>query len=200
MHLIKKIIRSPMTMYKLLRNEFFIKLYLKYKNVSYGKNCFFNGFPLIRMTRLGSINIGNNVVINSDVFSNPLGLNHKTVLSIVGEHGQITIGDNSGISGASIVSMKKIEIGKNVNIGVNSCIWDTDFHSNKPLNEKEELVKSSSVKIHDNVFIGANTTILKGVTIGSGAVVAAGSIVVKNVRPKTLVAGNPAEEKKTIQN
>ncbi|ARV28009.1 DapH/DapD/GlmU-related protein, partial [Vibrio anguillarum] len=46
----------------------------------------------------------------------------------------------------------------------------------------------------DNASIGANTTILPGVTIGEGALVGAGSVVTKDVKPFTIVAGNPARE------
>ena len=49
------------------------------------------------------------------------------------------------------------------------------------------------VIIESNVWIGCNVTILKGVTIGDNAIVGAGSVVTKNVRPNTVVVGNPAK-------
>lgn len=49
-------------------------------------------------------------------------------------------------------------------------------------------------KVNDNVLIGANATILGSITIGKGAQVAAGSLVLKDVPPRTMVAGSPAKE------
>ncbi len=65
---------------------------------------------------------------------------------------------------------------------------DRDYHK---FNSNTEEIKP--VKIGDNVWIGCNSIILKGITIGNGAVVAAGSIVTKDVPPKVLVGGNPAK-------
>ncbi len=55
-----------------------------------------------------------------------------------------------------------------------------------------EDVTSAPVLIEDDVWIGFNATILKGVRIGKGAVVAAGAVVTKEVPPFAIVAGNPA--------
>ena len=49
-------------------------------------------------------------------------------------------------------------------------------------------------KVNDNVLIGASATILGNISIGKGAQVAAGSLVLKNVPPRTMVAGSPAKE------
>lgn len=48
------------------------------------------------------------------------------------------------------------------------------------------------IKVCDNVYIGSNSLIMPGVTIGEGSLVAAGSVVTKSVAPKTVVGGNPA--------
>ena len=60
-------------------------------------------------------------------------------------------------------------------------------------------VVSAPIVIGDHVFIGARSIILKGVTIGEKAIVAAGSVVVKDVPPLTIVAGNPAKVIKKMQ-
>jgi len=58
--------------------------------------------------------------------------------------------------------------------------------------------EAKSVLIGDRVWIGSRNVILPGVTIGDNAVIAAGSVVVKDVAPNTLVAGNPAKHIKNI--
>lgn len=50
------------------------------------------------------------------------------------------------------------------------------------------------IEVMDNVFIGSNATILSDIRIGPNAIVAAGSVVTKDVKPNTVVAGNPAKE------
>ncbi len=93
-----------------------------------------------------------------------------------------------------------IEIGDNTFIGMNTIIMDTDGH---PLEhtERNKLAppKTFPVRVGCNVFIGANVTILKGVTVGDCAVIAAGSVVTKNIPAHTVHAGNPARAIKSLQ-
>ena len=102
---------------------------------------------------------------------------------------------------------ERIEIGSYCLISWNVGIADSDFH---PLEPAQRLIdaralapflenrparpplRTAPVVIADNVWIGMNATILKGVTIGENSVVAAGSVVSKSVPPNTVVAGNPA--------
>lgn len=60
--------------------------------------------------------------------------------------------------------------------------------------------KTGCIEIMDNVFIGANSTILSNVKIGPNAIVAAGSVVTKDVPENTVVAGNPAKVIGTFDN
>ena len=69
--------------------------------------------------------------------------------------------------------------------------------ANRPL-KKKYPEKFASVVINKGAWIGAGATILSGVTIGECALVSAGAVVIKDVPPFTLVAGNPAKVKKTI--
>ena len=84
---------------------------------------------------------------------------------------------------------ENITIGNKVFIGENVIIRDSDNHSFKGKN----CVNTKKIIIEDNVWIGDNSIILKGVTIGAGAVVGAGSVVTKNVPKNCVVAGNPAK-------
>ena len=54
------------------------------------------------------------------------------------------------------------------------------------------------VMIEDDVWIGCNAIILRGVTIGAKSIVGAGSVVTQNVPPSVLVAGNPAQIIKSV--
>jgi acetyltransferase-like isoleucine patch superfamily enzyme len=132
----------------------------------------------------------------------------------IGRHGQCTIGDFTLLNGALIMAEERIDIGSYCLISWNVGIADSDFH---PLEPAQRLIdaqalapffkdrparprlKTAPVKIGDNVWIGMNAVILKGVIIGDNSVVAAGSVVTKSVPPNTIVAGNPAAAVKTFQ-
>jgi acetyltransferase-like isoleucine patch superfamily enzyme len=121
----------------------------------------------------------------------------------VGKGAHLSIGKNVGISSTGIVCHHKITIGDNVRIGGNTVIYDTDFHSlNKThrLNGKldKEHTKTKPIIIKNNVFIGAHSTILKGVEIGENSIVGACSVVVKNIPDNEIWAGNPAKKIRTI--
>lgn len=117
---------------------------------------------------------------------------HRGVkLSVWGNecHSTLVIGDNTAVGDRTeIHAGKLVEIGSGCNIAWDVCIMDRDYHK---FNSHIEEIKP--VKIGNNVWIGCSCLILKGVTIGDGAVVAAGSVVTKDVAPKTLVGGNPAK-------
>jgi acetyltransferase-like isoleucine patch superfamily enzyme len=74
-------------------------------------------------------------------------------------------------------------------------IIDTDFHNHYSDGIINDAIKP--VIMEDSVWIGCNVTVLKGVRIGNGAIIAAGSVVTKDVSPKSLVGGNPARLIKT---
>lgn len=82
-----------------------------------------------------------------------------------------------------------ITIGRNVAISDNFTIWDSDAHS---IVGKEDSM-TLPIVIGDRVWIGANVTVLKGVTIGDGAVIAAGSVVNKDIPAYCMAAGVPAK-------
>lgn len=59
--------------------------------------------------------------------------------------------------------------------------------------EKIEAYSNGRIKINDDVWIGMNSIIMSGVTIGKGAIIAAGSVVTKDVEPYAIVGGNPCK-------
>jgi acetyltransferase-like isoleucine patch superfamily enzyme len=85
-----------------------------------------------------------------------------------------------------------IVIGRRCLIGPGVQVYDSDFHAVDPLDRRRSTGKTEAVRIGDDVFVGTNALILKGVQIGNGAVVGAGSVVTGDVPAGTVVAGNPA--------
>lgn len=83
-----------------------------------------------------------------------------------------------------------IQIGRDCLIGPGVQIYDSDFHALDQLN-RQAPPERGAVGIGDRVFIGASVIICKGVSIGDGAVIGAGSVVVSDVLPRVVVAGNP---------
>jgi acetyltransferase-like isoleucine patch superfamily enzyme len=118
------------------------------------------------------------------------------VFNIATAGGEIVIGDNVGISGATINATRSIRIGNNVLIGSGCLITDTDSHPinwHDRINNLNEKTANSPVVIEENVFIGARSIILKGVTIGRNSVIGAGSVVVKSIPENCIAGGNPAK-------
>ena len=156
----------------------------------------FLGRTIIRAYDRGAIEIGRNVIFNSRVNVNLVGLVGPTILC-ASKGAKIRIGDESGFSSVVINSRGAITIGSNVKVGGNVRIFDHDFHPiewqarRRPEDSSKTRVRP--VVIEDDVFIGTNTIVLKGTHIGARSVVAAGSVVFGlNVPPDSLVKGNPA--------
>jgi acetyltransferase-like isoleucine patch superfamily enzyme len=79
-------------------------------------------------------------------------------------------------------------------VGGNASIVDTDFHPLTPEGRAKDINAGAAapIVIKDDVFVGMDALVMKGVTIGAGAVVGAGSVVTQDVPPRTVMAGNPA--------
>jgi len=178
------------------------KAYLKIKGVEIGKTVALYGFPRVNRAKGGKIIIGNNVALCSTCEGNPLGVNHRVILSVIYPESEIIIGDDTGISGTTICAAKSVKIGRNCLIGANVTIPDYDFHSVIPegrrYNTNIEEIGCASVVVEDNVWLGMNVIILKGVVVGQNSVVAAGSVVTKSIPSNCIAGGNPAKVLKMI--
>lgn len=105
--------------------------------------------------------------------------------------GRLELGNNTVVnSGCYLDNRRGIFIGKNVSIAHDVKIYTLGHEIDDPFFR----LKGASVKIHDNVVIFANSLIMPGVEIGEGAVIYPGSVVVKHVKPYSVVGGNPARE------
>lgn len=88
-------------------------------------------------------------------------------------------------------------------IGGNCKIIDNDFHPvdiSSRNSDIKEKIGTKPIKIGKNCFIGCNSIILKGTTLGDGCVVGAGAVVCGNFEENSIIAGNPAKVIKKINN
>lgn len=174
----------------------YFKLFMKFNKVQFGKNLNLYGVPVIFKKKGSQLLIGENCSIKSSFFSNLIGLNHRTIIVTRTEEAKIKIGDNVGISGATIYARKGITIGDNTLIGGNSKIIDNDFHpieiEARNIDDKA-MIRSKEVIIGENCFIGCNSIILKGTQIGNGSLVGAGSVVSGKFPDNAIIVGNPAK-------
>ncbi len=134
--------------------------------------------------------------------------------------GSVSIGNNTFIGRSRLVCATRIEVGSDVLIAWGCTIVDHDSHSIDWKQRAEDVarwregmrisvaeaaalkdwqnVPMAPVRIGDKAWIGFNSIILKGVTIGEGAVVGAGSVVTADVPAWTVVGGNPARVIKQV--
>lgn len=170
---------------------FRLKLWLN--NVTFGKNVTSAGSVarLLVSKSAAYVKIGNNVAFNN--YDGP-SLNSKCCLQIK-DGGRLCIGDNSGFNGAYIYCSTSVSVGNWVKIGGGSMIIDSDFHPLDFNNRRHGFdgMKRSPVIIEDDVFVGTQCIICKGVTIGKRSIIAAGSVVVKDVPEDEVWGGNPAQ-------
>jgi acetyltransferase-like isoleucine patch superfamily enzyme len=175
-----------------LFSTFFSKIIFILKGIKFERGNSFYGVPIISRVPFSSIRIGVNNTFRSDKSSNLIGVNHKCIISTHKKDATIQIGDNCGFSGVTIGASEKIIIGNHVLCGANSVITDFDWHSTRYSSGSKPVI------IHDNVWLGLNTVVLKGVEIGQNSIIGANSIVVKSIPENVIAAGNPCRVLKKI--
>lgn len=136
-----------------------------------------------RVENLGRLVIGKGTLIRS--------INVPVELA-VGKGAELEIGDESFLNyGVSVGAMGSVRIGSRVRIGPYVMIIDTEFHN---IYDRATMPPPRPVVIEDDVWLGAKSSILPGVTIGRGSIVGVASVVKSDVPPFTIVAGVPARE------
>ncbi len=124
----------------------------------------------------------------------------------IGESGAVVVGDHCYLSNAIILCELEIAIGSYVMVSWNATIADSDFHPLEPAlrvldaiacsplagGRRRPAVQARRVVVEDDVWIGPNATVLKGVRIGRGSFVEPGSVLTQDVPPGSRVMGNPA--------
>lgn len=170
---------------------------LRRRGLRIGARVMTYGAPQIVRHAGSEIAIGDGVVLCSDSCYTALALNHAVKISTLAHGASVTIGRDSGISGATIVCAKSIRIGAEVLLGANVVIVDTDFHPIAPQNRRHSddasRIGVAPVEIGDNVFVGMEAIVLKGARIGRDSVVAARAVVARGDYPDgAILAGHPA--------
>lgn len=178
-----------------MRAKFFFAMYLLRRYIK----SFFCKFKF----RLFGAHIGKNVIMeNTDIcgYVNKVRIGDKCTLErgvnfIINKEGNLTIEENTLLAYRVIIvaGIGNVKIGKDCMIAANSYIINNDhsIYGELKVRNPSHLVKD--ICIEDNVWIGANCSILKGVTIGEGSVIGAGSIVTKNIPPYAIAFGNPCK-------
>lgn len=162
-----------------------------------GKVHFFGRAVFVRYPE-STIQLGKNCVFASDSHMNLAGINRKCSVSTLRAGAKIIIGDNSKFSGAVIGAAEQVTIGEDVLVGANAFITDFDWHNIDPGRRMENCDSYSPVTIKNNVWIGMNALILKGVTIGENSVIGANSVVVRDIPANVIAAGNPCKVVKEL--
>jgi len=169
-----------------------LTFYLKGKvlwKIKIGKNCIFNGKTILYRKEESEIKIGNNCRFVSEADNlNLIGINRPCIIATHAANASIEIGNSNGFSGTVIGAFKHIKIGNNIKCGANTLITDSDWHL-----EDYRSGEPKEVIIGDNVWLGVNSIVLKGVTIGDNAVIGANSVVTKNIPTNAIAAGNPCK-------
>lgn len=166
----------------------------------------------LKILKNPSVNVSHNTKINFRGIklskNSQLIINTDTIIEgnliFECENASISIGKRTYIGGSNLICAERISVGNDVLIAWGCNIVDHNSHSQFFRDRKDDVknwfngekdwtnVFHKPIIIEDKAWIGFNTIILKGVTIGEGAIIGAGSVVTKNVPPYTIVAGNPA--------
>lgn len=120
-----------------------------------------------------------------------------------GCNGSLTVGQGTNIGDFNIIDVSAdVMIGSTVALGPGCTIYthDHDYRDKSASAPWKGRPVTKAVIVADGAWIGANVTILPGVTIGQNAIIAAGSVVTKSVPPYSLWAGVPAKMIKSLSN
>lgn len=180
--------------------KWFNRQFFRLKGIRFGQNMQVYNKVYVTGAR-GKITIGDDFHFTSGDCINPICRNIRGCIHTDNVNSSIIIGNHVGMSSTCIWIHDRLTIGDHVNIGGNCMILDTDVHQLDYRSRRGERVvsaddvrtkvQSTPVVIEDDVWIGANCQILKGVTIGARSVIGAGSVVTRSIPTDCIAAGNP---------
>ena len=119
-------------------------------------------------------------------------VDHRHLELVSDPGGVLDIGEATLVNfGCSLVATELVRIGADCHIGPYTMMLDNDFHRVEP-ERRLERPPSKPIIVEDNVWIGARSILMPGVTVGRDSCIGAGSVVTASVQPRTLAAGVPA--------
>lgn len=119
----------------------------------------------------------------------------------VRKNAKLTIGNNVSLQyGDMLVCHERITVGDNVQFSPNVMVYDHDHDFREKDGLKKLLYKTSPIKIGNNVWIGANTVVLRGTHIGDNSVIGAGSVVKGDIPAYTVLVQKRENQKIEIDN
>lgn len=155
------------------------------KSLELRKRWLFCGFPSISCGKNSVMKIGENCRFMSLSTGNRVGLSHRCILTTA-DDAVLMIGNKCSFSGVSIRCFERITLGNNVRVGANCLIIDGDAHQDDPRSGKNR-----PIVIENNVWLGANVVVKKGVRIGRNSVIGMNSVVNKDIPANCIAIGNP---------
>lgn len=155
--------------------------------VSFARGCFLRCLAIQIRGNCHSVSIGKSVRVNG-----------TSVIWLEDDSCRVTVGGGTTFESvhlAAVESGSEIEIGKDCMFANGIDVRTSDSHSILDPRTGKRLNPAASVKIGDHVWVGAHSSILKGVTIGNGSVVGSRAVVTKSFHEEhCLILGSPAQQ------
>lgn len=172
-----------------------------FRDIRTGRNIKCWGRMLISKSPSSSITIGNDCVLVSSQLRATIAIFTPVKISVYNES-RISIGNKVSMNGTCITCRStSVNIGDNTIIASNVIIVDSDFHAPWPPEDRTHNMgyeRDRSVVIGSNVWLGMNTIVLKGVSIGDNSIITAGSVVNEDIPANVMAGGVPARVIKSL--
>ena len=166
----------------------YYKFWARCRGVEFLGRCRIMGRPKFKLYPGTRVIIGDGCTFLSGKTDNQIGNNHPCSIWVLNKGAVVKIGKDCGFSGTSIGSFVGITIGDRVRCGANTLIMDSNWHPEDPRSGKPK-----AVEIGNDVWLGAGVMVLKGSKIGENSVIGANSVVMGEIPPNSIAAGNPCQ-------